>query len=113
MNVVVAQIGARRHYAVPCALHRAGMLRAVYTDWCANRGLGALAIALLPQSLWGGHRARIRDRRIPHISADQVKTFDRHALRMAARRFRRKQSDQYTHWAVANRDFGEAGVRYG
>ncbi len=113
MKVVVAQIGARRHYAVPAALHQAGMLHAVYTDWCANRGLGALATTLLPQSLFGRSLDRIRDRRIPHVSADQVKTFDRRTLQMAARRLRRKREDQFARWARANRDFGEAVVQHG
>ncbi len=113
MNVVVAQIGARRHYAVPVAFHKAGMLHAVYTDWCANRGLGAWAMTLLPQSLFGRPLARIRDRRIPAVSADQVKTFDRLALRAVTQRSRRKQDGQYAHWARANRDFGDAVVGHG
>ncbi len=113
MNIVVAQIGARRHYAVPVAFHNADMLHAVYTDWCANRGLGAWATTLLPQSLFGRPLARIRDRRIPAVSGDQVKTFDRHALRTVMGRSRQKQDSQYAHWARANRDFGEAVVQHG
>ena len=33
MKIVVSQIGAREHYAVPRALHQHGMLAALVTDW--------------------------------------------------------------------------------
>jgi len=44
-GVVVVQLGARMHYAVPVLLHRAGMLAHFYTDACADDpllGLGRL-----------------------------------------------------------------------
>jgi len=37
--VIVAQLGARMHYAVPAFLQRAGMLERLYTDICAPRRL--------------------------------------------------------------------------
>lgn len=37
-NFIVAQIGARMHYAVPRILHEAGMLAHLYTDNCASKG---------------------------------------------------------------------------
>lgn len=36
-RVVVAQIGARRNYAVPIALEKAGLLEKLYTDWYAPK----------------------------------------------------------------------------
>lgn len=38
-NYIVAQLGARMHYAVPRILHNAGMLERLYTDACAVKGL--------------------------------------------------------------------------
>jgi glycosyltransferase involved in cell wall biosynthesis len=38
MSVVVAQLGARMHYAVPRILERAGLLERLYTDICALKG---------------------------------------------------------------------------
>jgi hypothetical protein len=38
MRFIVAHIGARRGYAVPAILQRAGLLERFYTDVCANAG---------------------------------------------------------------------------
>ena len=40
MKFIVVQIGARRGYAVPAILEKAGMLERFYTDICADVGLG-------------------------------------------------------------------------
>ena len=34
-TIVVSQLGARMHYAVPRILHQAGRLERLYTDICA------------------------------------------------------------------------------
>jgi glycosyltransferase involved in cell wall biosynthesis len=47
VKFVVAQLGARMHYAVPRALYFAGMLERLYTDVYASRGL-IRAIRLVP-----------------------------------------------------------------
>jgi glycosyltransferase involved in cell wall biosynthesis len=41
MQFLAAQIGARRNYAVPLLLEKAGLLERFYTDVCADAGLGA------------------------------------------------------------------------
>ena len=46
MRVAVAQLGPRRQYAVPMALHQAGMLAHFYTDAWASAPLRALAGAI-------------------------------------------------------------------
>ena len=38
MSVMVAQLGARMHYAVPRILERVGLLERLYTDICAQKG---------------------------------------------------------------------------
>jgi glycosyltransferase involved in cell wall biosynthesis len=52
MSIIVAQLGARMHYAVPRLLHREHLLERLYTDICASKGwprvLGAIPRALRP-----------------------------------------------------------------
>lgn len=50
MDIAVAQLGARRHYAVPRILHRAGMLGRLFTDTCAVKGWPQL-LGIIPPSL--------------------------------------------------------------
>ncbi|MBK6741982.1 MAG: hypothetical protein IPG66_03015 [Hydrogenophilales bacterium] len=50
MKYIVAQLGARRHYAIPRMLDDAGMLEHFYTDICATKGWPQL-LRLLPQNL--------------------------------------------------------------
>lgn len=55
MKYLVAQLGARMHYAIPRMLHDAGMLSHFYTDICAVKGwprlLKAMPDALQPKGL--------------------------------------------------------------
>lgn len=46
MKYLVAQLGARRHYAIPSMLHEAGMLETLYTDICAVKGWPLILNAL-------------------------------------------------------------------
>jgi glycosyltransferase involved in cell wall biosynthesis len=72
--VIVAQLGARMHYAVPAILQRAGMLERLYTDIYAPRlpkPLGALASRYGPPSFrrWLG--------RLPvDIPEEKISSFD-------------------------------------
>ena len=54
--ILVTQIGARRHYAVPTALERAGLLTGLYTDVCMAapwlRMLGKVLPKTLPLPGW-------------------------------------------------------------
>lgn len=43
MRVVVAQLGARMHYAVPRILHRVDALEMFHTDLCAKKGVAVIA----------------------------------------------------------------------
>src|SRR5258708_39110896 len=65
MKFVVAQIGARRSYAVPAILEEAGMLERFYTDITSNvysRPLASLASAL---PLIRKHARRLAGRQLP------------------------------------------------
>lgn len=110
--MLVAQIGARRHYAVPVALHRAGMLESLHTDWCANCGLPGFLSRFIPQSNFNGRLNRIRDRQVPAIPTDQIRTHFWHAVHMARlRRSAGMSNDAY--WERANSEFGNSVVDAG
>ena len=121
-TIVVSQLGARMHYAVPRILHQAGHLERLYTDICAvknwPRALGAVPPSVLPATL-----RRLRGR-VPHdiprgkiccfeavgiasvISRmlDRSRSNDTRAALSAGRRFSR---------AVEREGFGAAAGFYG
>jgi glycosyltransferase involved in cell wall biosynthesis len=69
---IVAQVGARRGYAVPAMLASAGMLETFYTDICGNVGLGRLLAAGRPFS---PELARLAGRRVPPAISRRTRTF--------------------------------------
>lgn len=75
MRFIVAHTGARRGYAVPVILQRAGLLERFYTDVCANVGLGKLVCAT--GRLIGNPQAiqRLRSRRLPPELVSKTRTF--------------------------------------
>lgn len=75
MKFVVAQIGARRHYAVPALLETVGMLERFYTDLAGNVGLGRLASAAAGFARSSGWLKRLADRRVPDVIAEKTYTF--------------------------------------
>ena len=87
MKFIVAQVGARRGYAVPAILEKAGMLDRFYTDITGDIGLGAVfsAAAVLP--LVGKSARRLAARRLPSNIRAKTTTFPGislvHALREA------------------------------
>jgi glycosyltransferase involved in cell wall biosynthesis len=75
VKFIVAQVGARRGYAVPAILEKAGMLDRFYTDITGDIGLGAVfsAAAVLP--LVGKSARRLAARRLPFNIRAKTKTF--------------------------------------
>jgi glycosyltransferase involved in cell wall biosynthesis len=74
MRFIVAQIGARRGYAVPAILERAGLLERFYTDLCGDIGWGrpiarARVPGLRPQL------SRLAGRRLPDPIRTRTRTF--------------------------------------
>jgi glycosyltransferase involved in cell wall biosynthesis len=55
-KVLVAQLGARRHYAIPRILHEAGMLERLCTDICATKGWPRLLRNVSPRLTTNGMR---------------------------------------------------------
>ncbi len=80
-QVIVAQLGARMHYAVPVILQRSGMLAHFYTDFYAGKGSAGYwlgkAAALLPE---GGRPAALQralGRREDGLPPEKVTAFNR------------------------------------
>jgi len=86
VKFIVAQIGARRGYAVPAILEKAGMLERFYTDITGDIGLGELfsAAAVLP--LLGRPARRLAGRRLPGNIRAKTTTFPGISLTHGLRR---------------------------
>jgi hypothetical protein len=75
VKFIVAQVGARRSYAVPAILENAGLLERFYTDITGDIGLGAIfsAAAMLP--VVGKSARRLAARRLPSNIRAKTTTF--------------------------------------
>lgn len=111
VQVLVAQIGARRHYAVPVALFRAGQLAALHTDWCANRGLLRTVTRLSSAAGTNGRLRRLGSRMVPEIPAELIHSHLRFAWGM--HRLRRTGISTDAYYTAANAAFGEEIVKQG
>src|SRR4051794_12011081 len=65
LRFAVLQLGARNHYAAPAALARAGLLRRLYTDLCADVAPARQLRALWPPALRPRPVQRMFGRRLP------------------------------------------------
>ncbi len=79
-QVIVAQLGARMHYAVPVLLHRAGMLEHFYTDFYAGKGSAGYwlgkAAALLPEGWRPAALQRAMGRREDGLPPEKITAFN-------------------------------------
>ncbi|CAD7044318.1 glycoside hydrolase [Pseudorhizobium endolithicum] len=120
-KVVVSQLGARMHYAVPRIMASEGVLAHFYTDICATKGLPRLLRALPSQTLPPALE-RLAARRPIGIPADLISDFPLFGMLSAFRRLRGKDVlDETRHavWAgssfsklVASRGFRGASGLY-
>jgi hypothetical protein len=83
--ILVAQLGARMHYAVPRIFHRAGMLGHFYTDICAARGWPRL-LSLVPSGLRPPVLKRLLGRVPKGLPRDRITAFTSFGLEYARRR---------------------------
>ncbi len=90
MSIVVAQLGARMHYAVPRILDRARLLEHFYTDICANKGWPRW-LSLLPRRLRPARVQRLMSRMPEGIPASRITAFTDFGLEYV-RRFTRARS---------------------
>jgi len=122
-QVIVAHMGARRHYAEPIAFEQAGLLRHFYTDLWVGKGLLGRAVRVLGSRLpfadlkkWAGRY----DARLPN---DKVTAFNAFGLDYVRRLRAARTSTQRTKthlWAgetfgclVARRGLDGASAVYG
>lgn len=102
-RIVVAQLGARRHYAVPRIVHDAGMLARLYTDtYVGDKPWLERLLGLVPKH-WLPERARrLRGRKALGVPADKVTSLDLFGLRYerARRRAERaaRPSAAFAYW---------------
>ncbi len=79
-QVIVAQLGARMHYAVPVLLHRAGMLAHFYTDAYVGKGSSwhwlTKVAPLIPRSWQPPALARLLNRQGNGLPAAKVTAFN-------------------------------------
>ncbi|MFO1006823.1 MAG: glycosyltransferase family 4 protein [Planctomycetaceae bacterium] len=113
MQVLVTQIGARRHYAVPAALQQAGMLTGLYTDVSmAAPWLRTLKQILSPNWQLPGWKS-LQGRVHPGVPDDKVTCLWASPWAMWKNRKRAKHLGQYARWVAQNEAFGREVVRRG
>jgi len=110
VSVVVAQLGARMHYAVPRLLERAGLLERFYTDICASKGWPRL-LNLIPPALRPGGVQRLLGRDPKDIPANRITAFTGFGLAYARRYDRARTTDERNAaFLWAGREFGRLVV---
>jgi glycosyltransferase involved in cell wall biosynthesis len=91
MGYVVAQLGARMHYAVPRILYESGQLEHFYTDICASKGwprwFTSVPAAWRPDGLH-----RLVGRVPQNVPPEKITAFNLLGLRYARRRRRARSS---------------------
>lgn len=86
MKIIVAQMGARMHYAVPRMLCKNSLLLHFFTDFLCPPGLGAI-LDRAPSHWLPRIVKSVRRRRIPDIPDDMMSDFKCFALKYAARSY--------------------------
>jgi glycosyltransferase involved in cell wall biosynthesis len=85
MKILVAQLGARMHYAVPRMLHEAGMLEQLFTDACAVKGWPSL-LRHVPENLRPAALKRLLGRIPKGLPLDKITSFSAFGFQYARRR---------------------------
>jgi glycosyltransferase involved in cell wall biosynthesis len=121
-TVIVSQLGARMHYAVPRIFARAGSLETLYTDICATKGWPRL-LRHLPRPLQPGAIRRLNGRIPRDVPAERIVTFPEMGAWYVARRMQARTRGEETRLAldeahafsarVAASGFGAASGLYG
>lgn len=102
-RVLVAQLGARRHYAVPRGLAACGCLRHLLTDACND----IAPWKYVPRFLARGKLRSICSRQTTGIPADRIRGYAGFTIRGATVDRRTAGETAADYWVRRNRDFGE------
>jgi hypothetical protein len=113
-RVVVSQLGARRHYAVPRILNAHGILEHFYTDICATKGWPRV-IGYVPRRFQPAGIRRLIGRRPSGIPPQQMTCFAGLGLSFALQRMRAQGRSDVSMRAEldAGRRLSELVVRHG
>ncbi len=113
-RITVAQIGARRHYAVPRFLYEAGLLSCFHTDiWLNKKWVRIVSSAL---SIFSGNSwiTRLNDRNIPDIPGRFVHTYPLFATgRIWRRNASKNQNDLIYNYIRSNKTFCRLVIQHG
>lgn len=74
-RILVAQLGARRHYAIPRILNDAGLLESFVTDLSSASGWPAALARWLPRKLGGRNLQRLLGRSAAGIPSGKIRSF--------------------------------------
>ena len=106
-NICVAQLGARRHYAIPSILHSRGWLSRFYTDLFAE-SWPIRAMSAIPIVNRTGAIRRAQARRITDLPRHFIHDFPLFGIqRMLRASGNRSTSDRYASYVEANTQFGK------
>ncbi|MDB5562044.1 MAG: hypothetical protein JWN11_1462 [Hyphomicrobiales bacterium] len=121
-TVVVSQLGARMHYAVPRILQQNGALERLYTDICAVKSWPRL-VGILPRRLMPAGFRRLSGRVPTGVPRAKIRSFPAMGAYYVAERLRAVSQADETRLAlteatefsnhVARRGFGAASGFYG
>ena len=101
---IVAQLGARMHYAVPRILQACGQLERLFTDICAVRGWPRL-LKLVPTQLRSEPISRLLSRVPIGVPSNRVAAFNNIGYQYARRRNSNPSEDQLSVHLWAGREF--------
>ena len=107
MRILVAQLGARMHYAVPRIFHEAGLLERFFTDsYSGNKPLWRGTLRTIPRILRPRSVERWLGREEPRIPAEKVTSFEFFGLDYA------RQQRHAAGTAALARVFADFGRRF-
>ncbi|KQY26675.1 glycosyltransferase family 4 protein [Rhizobium sp. Root482] len=99
-TIVVSQLGARMHYAVPRILASQKSLGHFYTDICATKGWPKF-VSRIPSSLLPAALRRLVGRRVPaEVPCELMTVFPTFGLRSGVRRLRVTNTSEETSHAI-------------
>jgi len=110
VKVLVAQIGARRHYAVPRALHLFCALERVVTDACASIPPWTWVKALVPASMITSGVRGLLGRSVDGVPRERIRGLPWFAVAGA---LGRRGDSSTVHWARRNAAFCRAAAKLG
>lgn len=87
VRIIVVQVGARHNYRIPFVLEQVGMLERLYTDLCAEAGLGKWLNQYWPKPLRTKSITRLTNRKIPSNLKFKLSTCDGAAVKFEIRKY--------------------------